>query len=145
MEFSEFLYLQIETVLLGRKKKEDAGTNNISEKVTRAYKQWHDKLILAVRVSMPADNPYVVLHTESLVGLFTCIFVRREIRASMASPYVTTIKRGMKGFYGNKVCSLYNSLIARLISGIGRYRSSCSDRRLFSCFHQLSSCCGSES
>lgn len=102
------LRMSLETVLLGRKKKEELGNNNISEKVTRAYKQWHDKLVLAVRLAMPADDPYVVLHTESLVGLFTCIFVRRQERAAMASSYVTTVKRGMKGLYGNKVRSYFS-------------------------------------
>ena len=96
-------------MLLGRKKKDEAGSNNISEKVTRAYKQWHDRLVLAVRLAMPADDPYVVLHTESLVGLFTCVFVRREERSSMTSAYVSTIKRGLKGLYGNKVCLPYTS------------------------------------
>jgi hypothetical protein len=53
---------------------------------------------------MPPDDPYVVLHTESLVGLFTCIFVRRGERGSMTNAHVSTVKRGMKGLYGNKVC-----------------------------------------
>jgi hypothetical protein len=106
---SLFLILWLtETVLLGaRKKKEEIGSSNISESVTRAYKQWHDQLVLAVRLAMPPDDPYVVLHTESLVGLFTCIFVRRAERASMANAHVTTIKRGMKGLYGNKVRNFF--------------------------------------
>jgi hypothetical protein len=99
----------LETVLLSsRKKKVDLGNSNISEKVTRAYKQWQDRLALAVRLAMPADDPYIILHSESLVGLFTCIFVRKGERAAMANAHVTTVKRGMRGLYGNKVGRLDN-------------------------------------
>lgn len=88
-------------VLLGSKKKvEDGG---LSEKVTGAYKRWYDRLVLAMRQTMPPDTPYMVLHTESLVGLFSCIFVKNTERSSLRDVSITTIKRGMGGRYGNKV------------------------------------------
>lgn len=89
------------TVLLGGKKKGEEG--KISEKVTSSYKRWHDRLILAVKLATPADSPYTVVYTESLVGLFTCIFVKNAQRTSMTDTAITTIKRGMGGRYGNKV------------------------------------------
>jgi hypothetical protein len=89
-------------VLLGGKKKgEDGG---LSEKVTGAYKRWYDRLIIAVKTAMPKDTPYSVVHTESLVGLFSCIFVKSSERATFDDGAITTIKRGMGGRYGNKVC-----------------------------------------
>jgi hypothetical protein len=88
-------------VLLG-KKKDDGG---LSEKVTGAYKRWHDRLLLAVRLAMPPDAPYSVVHTESLVGMFSCIFVKNTERLALQDVAVTTIKRGMGGRYGNKVRS----------------------------------------
>lgn len=92
------------TVLLGGKKKAADGT--ISEKVSRSYKKWHDKLVLAVRLAMPPDTPYTVVHTENLVGLFSCIFVKNAERNGLNDAAITSIKRGIAGMYGNKVCPI---------------------------------------
>ncbi|KAA1477496.1 DNase I-like protein [Dentipellis sp. KUC8613] len=48
------------------------------------------------------NTPYTVIHTESLVGLFTCIFVKNAERVSLRHVALATIKRGMGGRYGNK-------------------------------------------
>lgn len=96
------------TVLLGGKKKSEDG--KISEKVTSSYKRWYDRLVMAVKMAMPPDSPYTVIHTESLVGLFTCIFVKNAQRASVKDATITTIKRGMGGRYGNK-----GAIVARLM------------------------------
>ncbi|KAI5996569.1 hypothetical protein F5J12DRAFT_853067 [Pisolithus orientalis] len=96
------------TVLLGGKKKGEDG--KISEKVSSSYKRWHDRLVMAVKMAMPPDSPYTVIHTESLVGLFTCIFVKNAQRASVKDVAITTIKRGMGGRYGNK-----GAIVARLV------------------------------
>ena len=90
------------TVLLGGKKKTSDGT--ISEKVSRSYKMWHDRLVLSVRLAMPPDSPYTVVHAENLVGLFTCIFVKNAERNGLRNTAITTVKRGIAGMYGNKVC-----------------------------------------
>ena len=109
-------------VLLGGKKKTDDG---LSEKVTGAYKRWHDRLVLAVRAAMPKDVAYCVAHTESLIGLFSCIFVKNTERPSFDDVSITTIKRGMGGRYGNKVwfnllvlqhIYLYHPTIHRVVS-----------------------------
>lgn len=89
------------TVLLGGKKKGDEG--KINEKVTSSYKRWHDRLIQAVKLAMPPESPYTVIHTESLVGLFTCMFIKNTERAYLKDSAIATIKRGMGGRYGNKV------------------------------------------
>ncbi|TDL18444.1 DNase I-like protein [Rickenella mellea] len=98
------------TVLLGGKGKNkngvevggSGGANVLSEKVTRAYKMWYDRLVYAVRLAMPPDCPYTVVHAESLVGLLTCIFVKVSERAFLSDAAVASIKRGMGGRYGNK-------------------------------------------
>ncbi len=89
------------TVLLGGKGKNPDGA--ISQRVTTSYKKWYDQLVHAVRLAMPADTPYTVISTESLVGLFSCIFVKDTQRISLKQVAITTIKRGMGGRYGNKV------------------------------------------
>ncbi|KAH0839417.1 Endonuclease/exonuclease/phosphatase [Lanmaoa asiatica] len=88
------------TVLLGGKKKGDEG--KINEKVTSSYKKWHDRLIQAVKLAMPPESPYTVIHTESLVGLFTCMFIKNTEKSSLKDAAIATIKRGMGGRYGNK-------------------------------------------
>jgi len=88
-------------VLLGGKKKTE--DNGLSDKVTGAYKRWYDRLTAAVRTAMPPSSPYVCVHTENLVGLFTCIFVKASEQVRLDDVAVTTIKRGMGGRYGNKV------------------------------------------
>jgi hypothetical protein len=89
------------SVLLGGKTKANDGS--ISQKVSTAYKKWHDQLVLSVRLAMPPDVPYTVVHTESLVGLYTCIFVKNSERIVMKDIHINTIKRGMGGKFGNKV------------------------------------------
>ncbi|KAJ7983108.1 Endonuclease/exonuclease/phosphatase [Mycena polygramma] len=103
-------------VLLGRKDKADAsvaqitGLSGLSEKVTSAYRKWYEYLLLAVRLAMPAQVPYTVIHTESLVGLFTCVFVKNSERMSVKDNVITSMKRGMGGRYGNK-----GGIITRLV------------------------------
>jgi hypothetical protein len=89
------------SVLLGGKSRTTDGA--ISQRVTTSYKKWYDRLILAVRLAMPPDAPYTVVHTENLVGLFSCIFVKDTQRNNLRDIALTTIKRGMGGRYGNKV------------------------------------------
>lgn len=93
-------------VLLGAsgKRKTDDG---MLETATGAYKRWKDHLALEVRTAMPKDVTYCLSHSESLIGLFSCIFVKNTERPTFDDVSVTTIKRGMKGWYGNKVCGLY--------------------------------------
>ncbi|THH10067.1 hypothetical protein EW146_g8482 [Bondarzewia mesenterica] len=95
------------SVLMGKKKGADSG---ISEKVSSSYKRWHDRLVLAVRLAMPPDTPYTVIHTENLVGLFSCIFVKQKERVSLRHVAVATVKRGMGGRYGNK-----GGIVARMV------------------------------
>ena len=82
------------------KKKANGG---LSDKVSRSYRLWHDKLVLAVRLAMPPDCPYTVVEAQSLVGLFSCIFVKSSERGGLNDVAIKTIKRGIGGVYGNKV------------------------------------------
>ncbi|KAG8947913.1 hypothetical protein FRC03_000891 [Tulasnella sp. 419] len=102
--------LTAKTVLLGGQKQKRNADGSISDKVSRAYRLWYDRLVLAVRVAMPADSPYTVIHTENLVGLFTCIFVRNAEKAFLRDIAITTVKRGMGGRYGNK-----GAIVARFV------------------------------
>ena len=69
---------------------------------------------------MPRDELYHLLHTSSLVGLFTCIFVRASLRERIRNINGGEVKRGMGGLHGNKVCSLENPCIA-ILTFVGRF------------------------
>ncbi|GJJ07860.1 hypothetical protein Clacol_002066 [Clathrus columnatus] len=100
--------LTAKTVLLGGQKKNADGS--ISDKVSRSYRLWHDALVHAVRLAMPADDPYVVVHTDNLVGLFSCIFVRQRQKALLRDSAIKIFKRGLGGRYGNK-----GAIVARFV------------------------------
>ena len=89
----------------GPRRHEEGVLPGLSEKVTGAYRRWFDRLLLAIRLAMPPDCPYTCIHAESLVGLFTCIFVKNSERVTLKDMAISTIKRGMGGRYGNKVCA----------------------------------------
>ncbi|WVQ81931.1 hypothetical protein IAT38_004058 [Cryptococcus sp. DSM 104549] len=87
------------TILFGGKNK-DGGS--AGDKVSHAYRLWLEKLQQSVKIAMPADRPYVKIHSESLVGLFTCIFVKASEKETLRDLNITTVKRGIGGIYGNK-------------------------------------------
>ena len=76
-----------ETLLFGNKK--DAGSG---DKVTMAYRHWIDKLTQAIRFALP-DSQYVKIHSENLVGLMTCIFVKTSEKENLRGLDITTVKR----------------------------------------------------
>jgi hypothetical protein len=42
---------------------------------------------------MPQETPYVKVHSEQLVGLFTCMFVKQCEREALRDVKITTVKR----------------------------------------------------
>lgn len=130
------------TVLLGGKNKTVDGS--MSQKVSTSYKKWFDRLVLAVKLAMPPDEPYTVIHAENLVGLFSCVFVRNAERTNLKHTGLTTVKRGMGGRYGNKVrfvvCHENWEQCAEEKWIVGWYHCSPSYRRYLHLLHQLPSC-----
>ena len=99
--------LHVGSVLLGGSKKRADG--QISEKVSKHYRLWYDRLVLEIQRAFPNEG-YIVQHTENLVGLFTCVFVRKALVHSLKDVAITTVKRGMNGHYGNK-----GAIVARFV------------------------------
>lgn len=52
---------------------------------------------------MPSGEPYQLLHTASMVGLFSCTFIKASQRNRVHNLNAAEIKRGMGGLHGNKV------------------------------------------
>lgn len=59
---------------------------------------------------MSADQSYALLHTASMVGLFSCIFVKTSLRNRIKQVHASEVKRGMGGLHGNKVSRILPGL-----------------------------------
>ena len=70
--------------------------------MSHQYRDWRDFLTRCLDDYMPRDELYHLLHTASLVGLFTCIFVKAALRERIRSINSAEVKRGMGGLHGNK-------------------------------------------
>jgi hypothetical protein len=73
------------------------------EHMSHQYRDWRDFLTRSLDDYMPRDELYHLLHTASLVGLFTCIFVKASLRDRIRNISAAEVKRGMGGMHGNKV------------------------------------------
>ncbi|KAK8004354.1 hypothetical protein PG989_004073 [Apiospora arundinis] len=101
--FQELVDLEDKTATakrLFKSKKKDAVTDQ--ERMSHQYRDWRDFLIRSLDDFMPPDCLYHLLHTSTLVGLFTCIFVRSTIQHRITNLSSVDIKRGMGGLHGNK-------------------------------------------
>lgn len=85
---------------LFKSKKKDAVTDQ--ERMSHQYRDWRDFLARSLDDYMPADCLYHLLHSSTLVGLFTCIFVKSTIRDRIRNLSSADVKRGMGGLHGNK-------------------------------------------
>lgn len=56
---------------------------------------------------MPPDEPYHLIHTASMVGLFSCVFVKASQRSHISNVSAAEIKRGLGGLHGNKVSTIH--------------------------------------
>ncbi|KAI9019267.1 Endonuclease/exonuclease/phosphatase [Phycomyces nitens] len=75
------------------------------ELLTHRYSLWHDYLVQAVANNF-GEHSYVVKKTDQLVGLFSCIFVKRSLEERVSKCESTLVKTGMKvmnrSLHGNK-------------------------------------------
>jgi hypothetical protein len=71
--------------------------------MSHQYRDWRDFLTTCLDDYMPAGEIYHLLHTASLVGLFTCVFVRSPLLSRIRNMGAAEVKRGMGGLHGNKV------------------------------------------
>ncbi|KAI1342220.1 Endonuclease/exonuclease/phosphatase [Xylariaceae sp. FL0016] len=84
---------------LFKSKKKDAKTDQ--ERMSHQYRDWRDFLIRSLDDHMSGEL-YHLLQTSTLVGLFTCIFVKSTIQHRTHSLCATEVKLGFRGLHGNK-------------------------------------------
>lgn len=87
-----------------KSKKKDSSVN---EHMSHQYRDWRDFLTRCLDDYMPRDELYHLLHTSSLVGLFTCIFVKAPMIERIRCLSSAEVKRGLGGLHGNKVSLLH--------------------------------------
>ncbi|KAK7747161.1 hypothetical protein SLS62_009103 [Diatrype stigma] len=110
--FQELVDLEDKTATakrLFKSKKKDPVTDQ--ERMSHQYRDWRDFLVRSLDDYMPADTLYHLLHTATLVGLFTCIFVKSSIHGRIRNLSSSHIKRGMGGLHGNKGAIVVRFLI----------------------------------
>lgn len=83
-----------------KSKKKNDQTNE--ERMSHQYRDWRDFLIRSLDDFMPKEDLYHLLQSSTLVGLFTCIFVKSHLRDRIKNLSATEVKRGMGGYHGNK-------------------------------------------
>lgn len=98
--------LTAKTLLKGRSK--DAYGQ---EHLSTAYRAWRDYLTWTLDECMSPKDGYFLLHTASLVGLFTCVFVKATFRNRIHGLGATEVKTGMGGLHGNKGALLVRFLL----------------------------------
>lgn len=100
--------LTAKRLLLGNRRRERKDfDNNISSQ----HKAWHDQLVNFVRLVLPPEAPYSVLLSESMVGLFSMVFVKANLREHTRDQMSYQVKTGLGGHYGNK-----GALVSRFVA-----------------------------
>jgi hypothetical protein len=84
---------------MGNKKKDPSDQEHMSHQ----YRAWRDYLVRCVEDTLPSNEPYNLLHTASMVGLFSCVFIKASLRTQIRNVNAAELKRGMGGLHGNKV------------------------------------------
>ncbi|KAK4696989.1 hypothetical protein P7C71_g1000, partial [Lecanoromycetidae sp. Uapishka_2] len=96
--FQELVDLEDKKLTASSKKKEPQEQEHMSHQ----YRAWRDYLVRCIEDSTPAEEPYHLLHTSSMVGLFSCVIVKASQRNRIRNVNAAEIKRGMGGLHGNK-------------------------------------------
>jgi len=103
--FQEVVDLEDRTVtaksIFGFGKKKETKAADQQQHQRKVYREWRDYLARCIRKYIP-QHEYMEIHTSSLVGLFSCIFVRKEERLNIIKDAREEVKCGMGGRYGNK-------------------------------------------
>ncbi|KAF6819141.1 inositol polyphosphate [Colletotrichum sojae] len=100
--FQELVDLEDKTATAKRFLKVKKKEGSDQERMSHQYRDWRDFLLKSLDDYMPADCLYHLLHTATLVGLFTCIFVKSTLRDRIRNLSASEVKRGMGGLHGNK-------------------------------------------
>ncbi|EMR10245.1 hypothetical protein PNEG_01514 [Pneumocystis murina B123] len=80
------------------------------EHMSCQYSAWKDRLSNEIITYLHSEFQYSLLHSENLVGLFTCIFTKTSIKPNIKKLNSVQVKTGLGGLHGNK-----GALVVRFI------------------------------
>ncbi|KAL2760502.1 hypothetical protein ACRALDRAFT_1059709 [Sodiomyces alcalophilus JCM 7366] len=109
--FQELVDLEDKTATAKRFLKSKKKEGSDQERMSHQYRNWRDFLLKSLDDYMPREDLYHLLHTSTLVGLFTCIFVKASIRDRIRQLSSSEVKRGMGGLHGNKGAIIVRFLV----------------------------------
>ena len=90
--------------------KKKKGLEGASTTLHSEHRRWADKLVGAVTFALP-DERYKLLYTKELVGLLSCVMIKTREMAATRNCAAHTISRGVRGRFGNKVCTILQTSI----------------------------------
>ncbi|KAL1905982.1 hypothetical protein Sste5344_008241 [Sporothrix stenoceras] len=99
--FQELVDLEDKTATAKRILKVKKKEGSDQERMSHQYRDWRDFLVRCLDDFMNGEL-YYLLQTAHMVGLFTCIFVKADLRDRIRNVAITEVKRGMGGLHGNK-------------------------------------------
>lgn len=101
--FQELVDLEDKTATAKRffKSSKSKKKESEQERMSHQYRDWRDFLIRSLDDYM-SGTLYHLLQTIHMVGLFTCVFVKSEVRDRISNLSTAEVKRGMGGLHGNK-------------------------------------------
>ncbi|KTW29766.1 hypothetical protein T552_00973 [Pneumocystis carinii B80] len=82
----------------------------LQEHMSCQYSAWKDRLSNEIVTYLHSEFQYSLLHSENLVGLFTCIFTKTSIKPNIKKLNSVQVKTGLGGLHGNK-----GALVVRFI------------------------------
>ncbi|KAK4250704.1 Endonuclease/exonuclease/phosphatase [Corynascus novoguineensis] len=100
--FQELVDLEDKTATAKRFLKPKKKEGSDQERMSHQYRDWRNFLAQSLDDYMSSGGLYQILHTAPLVGLFTCIFVKADLRERISNLSSAEVKRGMGGLHGNK-------------------------------------------
>ncbi|KAG5438797.1 hypothetical protein PCANB_002517 [Pneumocystis canis] len=81
-------------------KKKDS--KQLQEHMSCQYSAWKERLTNEIITYVHSEFQYSLLHSENLVGLFTCIFTKTSIKPHIKKISSVHVKTGLGGLHGNK-------------------------------------------
>ncbi|KAG4305382.1 hypothetical protein PORY_000938 [Pneumocystis oryctolagi] len=81
-------------------KKKDS--KQLQEHMSSQYSAWKERLTNEIITHVQSEFEYCLLHSENLVGLFTCIFTKTSLKPHIKKISSVHVKTGLGGLHGNK-------------------------------------------
>ncbi|KAK9468167.1 Endonuclease/exonuclease/phosphatase [Lipomyces arxii] len=100
--FQELVELDNKTMTaksMFKHKKKSKDSSNLKQHMSHQYREWEEKLTVAIS---HLRSEYTLLGSEKLVGLYSCVFVKKSEVKNIGNLRSSVVKTGLGGLHGNK-------------------------------------------